>query len=60
MPIINGLEICSRVKALYEEKQSKLDETFIQNSDLSIKIVRVKIIRPMIVYMSDIDYEQMK
>ena len=57
MPIINGLEICSRVKALYEEKQSELDQTFIQNSDLSIKIVRVKIIRPMIVYMSDIDYE---
>ena len=64
MPIINGLQICSSVKALYDEKQSELEAKstgFTQKlgSSSSVKSP-LKLVRPMIIYMSDIDYNQMQ
>jgi len=66
MPIINGLQICASVKALYDEKQSELEAistAFTQQLGSSTSQTvksEVKLVRPMIIYMSDIDYNQMQ
>ena len=76
MPIVTGLQICARVKALYSEKQTEIDAS-LQNSRLEEKKEEendeekqieshtgnkmiVQIVRPMIVFVSSHDYNTMK
>ena len=47
MPVVNGLQACSQIKDLIMKQQEKPD-------------TGIKVIRPLIVFLTQMNYEKMK
>ena len=56
MPIITGLELCAKVKELYIEKQVEINRVACLFKD---RAGEIKLIRPLIIYSSSLDYTKM-